>query len=112
MPEAVMILEIPGGGIRGYNGTGERIRAIPLRNQEALFGVGPRPRRISMMAAKRLLNFVDRGDPFRARLAIPEHDKALPTNAATGLCVSIGALAQYLHFNLKWGANDPRHRRE
>jgi hypothetical protein len=56
-----------------------------------------------VMATKRLLNFVDRGNALGARLAIPEHDKTLSTNAAAGLCVSIGALAQNLHFYLKRG---------
>jgi hypothetical protein len=56
--------------------------------------------RIAVMAAKRLLNFVDRGNALSVRLPIPEHDKTLATNATIGFCVSVCSLAKYLHFDL------------
>jgi hypothetical protein len=56
--------------------------------------------RIAVMTAKRLLNFVDRGNPLSVRLAIPEHDKTLATNATMSFCVSICSVAEYLHFDL------------
>jgi len=66
----------------------------------------------AMVLAKHLLNLVQCGNAFSARLPIPEHDKALSANAAVGLGVSICFLAEYLHCDLIRAQGVPRHERD
>jgi hypothetical protein len=65
-----------------------------------------------MVLAKHLLNLMQCGNAFSARLPIPEHDKALSANAAVGFGVSICFLAEYLHCDLIRAQGVPRHERD
>jgi hypothetical protein len=51
----------------------------------------------TVVAAKRLVDFVQGGNPLTARLPIPKHDKTLTAYAAMGFCVSVCSFAEYLH---------------
>ena len=51
------------------------------------------------MTAESFLNLVQGGNSLIARLPVPEHDEALPANAAVGLSISYCGLAEYLHID-------------
>jgi hypothetical protein len=51
----------------------------------------------TVVAAKRLVNFVQSGNPLTARLPIPKHDKTLTAYAAMGFRISVCSFAEYLH---------------
>jgi hypothetical protein len=51
-----------------------------------------------MVMAQRVLNFFHHFDPLRARLPLPEHHKSHSAYTAMCLSISVGTLAQDLHF--------------
>jgi len=109
---APRLARIPGWSKRELHGTmrlSERDDAgrAPLWNQKTVLRVCLRTCCIPVMVAEDLLNLVQSGDAFHARLPIPEHNKTLSAHAAMSLGVPNCAFAEHLHFDLNSAGTIP-----
>jgi len=78
--------------------TGESDRPTQLGNHEAVLRMGFPARLLPVMAAKHLLNLMQRLMALVARLPLPEQNKALPAHATFDFGIPACALAKNLHF--------------
>jgi hypothetical protein len=92
------LLQRPAGCVPLHGCDSSRAGTVPLWNQETAGWVSFDPFLIAVLMPQCVLDLPHRVDTFGARLPLPEKDKSLTADATASFCVSLGALAQDLHF--------------